>query len=187
MPSLGIKLDLSKVRFVGRADEIKQIQNIYKEVHQNETTSLLLVGGYSGTGKSLLVETFRDRLQQRASGEKGFYFISGKYEQNSMMMEPFLGLKQAFADLCTQLEFHRKDADAVGTQLQKTLGKDGIVVLARVIPGLYDLLEISSDASIEELDDGGSTLQRMLHVFRVFVKSIISATSKTLIISIDGT
>ena len=54
---------------------------------------LLVVGGYSGVGKSALVNEVHKSIS-----EKRAYFITGKYEQYQRTI-PYFALRKAFAEL----------------------------------------------------------------------------------------
>ena len=95
--------------FVGRESELKQLNFALQEAtattrdddyyeddgHGGASKfSMVLVGGYSGTGKSRLVETFRRRQQKRP-----LCFLSGKFEEE-LGASPYSAFGDALRDYC---------------------------------------------------------------------------------------
>ncbi|HLO49924.1 MAG TPA: serine/threonine-protein kinase PknK, partial [Kamptonema sp.] len=83
-------------KLYGREEKVDQLLSIFERVSQG-TTEMILVSGYSGIGKSALVnEVHKPIVQQRG------YFISGKFDQLKRNI-PYASLIQAFQDLIRQL------------------------------------------------------------------------------------
>lgn len=212
------KLDFSRVRLVGRAEEVAQMRDIYQQVLRNdneEASHVLLISGYSGCGKSRLVDAFVNKIASSDSSSL-FHYVSGKYQQASQIMEPFSGIKLAFANLCSQLLDDEKDKavrfetaetnateeeethfdNALGAELKGALGKD-IALLIRMVPELRYIVGTPSGGSDHDncmegdddeiLDDSETALQRVFSAFRVLVQSVIKTTDRPLIILLDGT
>jgi Nif-specific regulatory protein len=93
-----------------------------------QTAIMLLVAGYSGIGKtSLIQELYKPIVRQRG------YFISGKFDQVARSV-PFGALIQAFRGLVRQLLGEREERLTVWrARLSEALGANG-GVLAEVIP-----------------------------------------------------
>ncbi|MGR3302035.1 MAG: ATP-binding sensor histidine kinase [Candidatus Scalindua sp.] len=85
-------------KLYGRDEEIKQLLNSFDQVcNGNVRSTLMLVYGYSGIGKSSLINEVHKSLVR----EKG-YFISGKYDQFKRNI-PYSSFIQAFQGLMKQI------------------------------------------------------------------------------------
>jgi len=83
-------------KLYGRENEVAQLLNSFERVSQG-STEIMLVAGYSGIGKSALVnEVHKPIVRQRG------YFISGKFDQFKRNI-PYASWTQAFQELMRQL------------------------------------------------------------------------------------
>ncbi|NET02616.1 MAG: AAA family ATPase [Sphaerospermopsis sp. SIO1G1] len=83
-------------KLYGREQEVNQLLNTFDKVSQG-TTEIILVSGYSGIGKSALVnEIHKPITRQRGN------FIKGKFDQLQRDI-PYSAISQAFQDLIRQL------------------------------------------------------------------------------------
>ena len=83
-------------KLYGRQAEVAALLEAFERVAQG-TTELLLVAGFSGVGKTAVInEVHKPIVRQHG------YFIKGKFEQFGRNI-PFLGFVQAFRDLMGQL------------------------------------------------------------------------------------
>ena len=89
------KLQISQ-KLYGREEEVKQLLAIFESVSQG-ATEMTLVAGYSGIGKSALV----NEIHKPIVGKRGI-FISGKFEQFKRDI-PYASIIQAFQELMGQL------------------------------------------------------------------------------------
>lgn len=84
------------LKLYGRHEEIRRLLNAFERVAQG-ASEMMLVTGYSGIGKSALVqEVYKPITSQRG------YFISGKFDQFQRNV-PYFGLIQAFRALLRHL------------------------------------------------------------------------------------
>lgn len=83
-------------RLYGRKQQIETLMSVFKRVSQG-TTEMMLVTGYSGIGKSALVQV----LYKPIASQRG-YFISGKFDQFQGNI-PYSAVVNAFSDLTRQL------------------------------------------------------------------------------------
>jgi predicted ATPase/GAF domain-containing protein len=125
-------------KLYGREAELKELGSALDSACR-ETSSVILVAGYSGIGKTALVE----ELQGPVSARRG-YFITGKYDQY-LRTTPYTGITQAFSDLVSQVlaepersfgEWQDSIRSAVGD-----LGK----VVTDVIPALERVIGAQPD------------------------------------------
>ncbi|MEG5171534.1 AAA family ATPase [Microcoleus sp. B3-D7] len=113
-------------KLYGREREIDSLLTAFAQVSQQcqdvcATSSMMLISGYSGIGKSALVqELYKPITQQRG------YFISGKFDQYQRNI-PYSAIVSAFQDLAKQLlteseaqlkEWREKLLDALGINAQ---------------------------------------------------------------------
>lgn len=83
-------------KLYGREDQLNQLSATFERVSLG-TTEMMLVAGYSGVGKSALVnEVHKPIVRQRG------FFISGKFDQFKRDI-PYASLIQSFQDLIRQL------------------------------------------------------------------------------------
>ncbi len=83
-------------KLYGREQEVQQLLTSFERVSQG-ITEMILVTGYSGIGKSALV----NHIHKPIVHQQG-YFISGKFDQLKRDI-PYAALSQAFQDLIRQL------------------------------------------------------------------------------------
>jgi histidine kinase len=159
----------------GREKENEVLLAQFKKINLYSSKEILLVGGYSGVGKTSLIHEIHKPITE----EKGF-FIEGKFDQYQKNV-PYSAWIQAFemftnallsSDAATLLQWKKTILEFVGTN-----GK----VLIDVIPHLE--LIIGSQPEVSEL--GSIEAQnRFIYIFRQFLKAV-TAFEKPLVIFID--
>ncbi len=114
-------------KLYGRETEIAALMAGAERVSQG-TRELMLVAGYSGIGKSALVQEIYKPLTRQHG-----YFIAGKFDQFQRDI-PYASLIQAFQSLMRQLLTESEAAIATWrNKLVKALGSNGQVII-EVIP-----------------------------------------------------
>ncbi len=116
-------------KLYGRENEVQILLNAFERV-TNGSTELMLVAGFSGIGKTAVVnEIHKPIVKQRG------YFIKGKFDQFNRNI-PFSGFVQAFRELMGQL-LGESDTNLATwkAKILKALGDNG-QVLIDVIPEL---------------------------------------------------
>ncbi|NJN66373.1 MAG: AAA family ATPase [Chloroflexaceae bacterium] len=83
-------------KLYGREEETRQLLTAFERVSQG-STELILLSGYAGAGKTMLVQ----EIQKPVVRQRGF-FISGSFDQHTRGM-PYTAIVQAFAELIRQL------------------------------------------------------------------------------------
>jgi serine/threonine protein kinase len=148
-------------KLYGRDRELKELESAFESVCR-DTASIVFVGGYSGIGKTALVEEM-----QRPVSEKSGYFIEGKFDQ--LVTTPYSGIRQALAQfvsqILTQPETHLA---AWRSQILETVGPNGRV-LTDVVPSLE--LVIGPQPAVPELS-GQEVQNRFHYVFQRFFGAI---------------
>ena len=148
-------------KLYGRESERKELENAYESVCQ-DTSSIVFVGGYSGIGKTALVEEI-----QRPVSEKSGYFIEGKFDQ--LVTTPYAGISQGLdlfvSQLLTQTETRLA---AWRSKILEAVGPNGRV-LTDVIPSLE--LVIGPQPAVPDLS-AQEAQNRFNYVFQRFFGAI---------------
>ena len=123
-------------KLYGREQEIETLLTTFDRICDpgKSKTELMLIGGFSGIGKSALVnEIHKPILKKRG------YFISGKFDQFQINI-PFFAWLNAFQELIKQiLSEPEEKLQAIATKLQQVLGEEAQVIID-VIPELELLI-----------------------------------------------
>jgi predicted ATPase/class 3 adenylate cyclase len=119
-------------KLYGREKEIKFLSRLFNDCCNGKKSTLLL-SGYSGSGKSALIDT----LQKPVTQKKGF-FIRGKFDQISTNT-PYSTFAQAFSELIQII----KTGDEAYQQrwkkrIMEALG-NSVKILTEFIPGIEDI------------------------------------------------
>ncbi len=110
-------------KLYGREAEVRQLLATFEEITTGPS-QLLLVAGYSGIGKSALVQEIYKPIT-----EKRGYFITGKFDQFQRNV-PYSAVVQAFRDLVRQLLTEtRGDLEYWQTQILTAVGANGQVII----------------------------------------------------------
>ncbi|MEH1775337.1 trifunctional serine/threonine-protein kinase/ATP-binding protein/sensor histidine kinase [Nostoc sp.] len=152
-------------KLYGREPELETLLAAFDRI-TNGTTELMLVAGYSGVGKSALV----NEVHKPITAKRG-NFITGKYDQYQRNI-PYYAISQAFNDLCNQL---LTESESVLKQWQEKIlvavGNNG-QVLIDVIANLK--LVIGEQPPVAQV--GGQEAQNRFNlVFQNFIKAICQA------------
>jgi predicted ATPase/signal transduction histidine kinase/tRNA A-37 threonylcarbamoyl transferase component Bud32 len=161
-------------KLYGREPELETLLAAFDRI-TNGTNELMLVAGYSGVGKSALV----NEVHKPITAKRG-NFITGKYDQYQKNI-PYYAISQAFDELCNQL---LTESESILQQWQEKIsaavGKNG-QVLIDVIPNLK--LVIGEQPFVAQV--GGQEAQNRFNlVFQNFIKAICQA-EHPLILFID--
>jgi predicted ATPase len=145
----------------GRDRELKELERAFESVCRG-TTSIVFVGGYSGIGKTALVEEIR-----RPVSEKSGYFIGGKFDQ--LVTTPYAGISQALAQFVSQILTQSETGLAAWrSKILEAVGPNGRV-LTDVIPSLK--LVIGPQPAVPDLS-GQEAQNRFNYVFQRFFGAI---------------
>ncbi|MFK7952580.1 MAG: AAA family ATPase [Ekhidna sp.] len=161
-------------KLYGRENELDLLLNAFDRVSEGQLETVL-VGGYSGTGKSVLVhETHRPITAKRG------YFIEGKFDQ-FQRSKPYLAFVQAFTSFVSILLTEKKDRlEPLRQQIKSAVGEEG-KVLTELIPNL--VLLIGEQPSIPKLG-GLESQNRLNYLFSSFIK-VISTSDHPVVFFID--
>ena len=161
-------------KLYGRDSELQELVSAFKSACR-ETSAIIFVSGYSGIGKTALVEEI-----QRPVSEKRGYFIKGKFDQY-LKTTPYTAIAQAFAVFVSRiLAEPEKNFNKWQAEIQSAVGDLG-QVLTDVIPALEDLIGAQPD--VPQLG-GQEAENRFNYVFINFLLTV--ATEKhPLVLFID--
>lgn len=149
-------------KLYGRDKEVAQLLNAFERVSQGDT-ELFLISGYSGIGKTALVnEIYKPITRQRGK------FIKGKFDQLQRDI-PYFAISQAFQDLIDQvLSESEITLQAWKKKILEALGNNGQIIID-VIPELEKI--IGKQPIVEPLGEAENQnrfnlfFQRFLNIF----------------------
>jgi predicted ATPase/signal transduction histidine kinase len=120
-------------KLYGREEEVKTLLAAFERV-TNQQTELMLVAGFSGIGKTAIInEVHKPIVEQRG------YFIKGKFDQFNRNI-PFSAFVQTFRDLMGQLlSENDTQLSTWKTKILAALGDNGQVII-EVIPELEQII-----------------------------------------------
>jgi len=161
-------------KLYGRETEVETLLQAFERI-SNGTTEMMLVTGFSGIGKTVVVnEVHKPIVRQRG------YFIKGKFDQFNRNI-PFSAFVQAFRDLMGQL-LSESDKRLTNwqTQILQALGDNGQVII-EIIPELERI--IGQQPPAIELS-GNAAQNRFNLLFQKFVQ-IFTTKEHPLVIFLD--
>ncbi|MEP6486906.1 trifunctional serine/threonine-protein kinase/ATP-binding protein/sensor histidine kinase [Microcoleus vaginatus GB2-A3] len=147
-------------KLYGRENEVETLLEAFDRVSSG-TTEMMLVAGFSGIGKTAVV----NEVQKPIVRQRG-YFIKGKFDQFNRNI-PFSAFVQAFRDLMGQLLSESDEQlKQWQTKILQALG-DNAQVIIEVIPELEKIIGQQSPAL--ELS-GNAAKNRFNLLFQNFIK-----------------
>ncbi|WP_392534047.1 AAA family ATPase [Nostoc sp. C117] len=149
-------------KLYGRQTEVNILLNAFERI-SNGQTEMMLVSGYSGIGKSCLV----NEIHKPIVGQRG-YFISGKFDQFKRNI-PYASLIQAFQELMRQLLTESAESlQNWKSKILTALGQNAQIIID-VIPEVECI--IASQLAVPQLGAAESqnrfnrVFQQFIHVF----------------------
>lgn len=134
-------------RLYGRSAEVETLLTAFKRVRQG-SCEMMLVKGYSGIGKSRLVQEISQQIAR-----EGGYFITGKFDHFQGKM-PYSAVFRAFQELVRQLLTQTQGVlNRWKEKLLAALGPDGQVIID-VIPEVE--LIVGQQPPVQSLARGSS-------------------------------
>lgn len=161
-------------KLYGREREVAQIIRAFQGCAEG-AQKLLLVEGYSGSGKTALVH----EVHRPITASRG-YFCSGKFDQ-LQRATPYFAFLEAFRDLVdTLLSEDEARLRILRERLHEALGEEGRV-LTNVLPNLEHI--IGEQPPVPQV--GGAEAQNRFHyVFRKFVR-VLCTPEHPVVIFVD--
>ncbi len=167
------KLEIPE-KLYGRTEEINTLLTAFEQVSQG-SKELILVVGYSGIGKSALVNEVHKPIVQKRG-----YFISGKFDQFKRNI-PYASLIQAFQELVKELFMESTDELAIWREKLLLALTPNAQIIIDVIPEIE--LIIGKQPGIPELGSTESQ-NRFNLVFLKFI-GVFAQKSHPLVIFLD--
>jgi predicted ATPase/signal transduction histidine kinase len=161
-------------KLYGREKEVSLISNGFERISYGKT-EVTLIAGYSGVGKTSLVNEIHKSIVQKRG-----YFVSGKSDKLKRDI-PLGSLIQAFRKLMQQILTEEHELiDSIKYQLIRSLKKN-VRLIIEVIPELE--LIVGKYPEVEELPVADSK-NRFIRVFENFIK-VFANNQSPLVIFID--
>ena len=174
------RLVFTKEVLYGRDQELEQLRKKFEQFlsssHNESSSEVVFIQGFSGTGKSHLVAKFRAEIGSKC------YFIDGKYDEGSHA-EPFSAITAAITKLCDEVLYPRKrhcESSAkepsdlgIGQRIFKALGCTEGKLLLDMIPKLKEIIRIDAQKQHESQTPGSSDGSA-----RVFLQGTASVKTK---------
>ena len=163
------------VKLYGRDSERERLYAAFERIVSEGGPELLLVSGYSGIGKSVLVQ----ELQKPVVHEKGF-FLSGKFEQYKRDI-PYFTFGQAFQGLVRQILAESEvRLEAIRRRLLDALGPNGQLIV-EMVPQVE--LVIGKQPAVSPLAPGDAQT-RFNTTFSQFV-TVLASKEHPLVLFLD--
>lgn len=149
-------------KLYGREADIRLLLDAFERVNRG-TREAILVSGYSGVGKSVLVA----EIHKPVTGYRG-YFLSGKFDQFRQNL-PYSAFQDALKEFVGLLLTEAPDTFAQWKErIARAVGDLG-KVLTTLVPSLE--LVLGPQPDVPELE-GAEAQNRFLYVFRLFLNTI---------------
>ncbi len=162
-------------RLFGRANEVAELESWLDKAAAGHT-SLVLVQGFSGVGKSSLIQELRTPINERRG-----YLATGKFDQLDRG-SGYHAVTAALRDLVRQLL--TEDDERVKQwrdDLRSTLG-DGAGALTRVVPELVALI---GDVAVPEALEAASARNRFNRLVELLLDTIAGPESAVVLVLDD--
>eukprot|EP00566_Odontella_aurita_P003945 CAMPEP_0113548892 /NCGR_PEP_ID=MMETSP0015_2-20120614/13136_1 /TAXON_ID=2838 /ORGANISM="Odontella" /LENGTH=1244 /DNA_ID=CAMNT_0000449553 /DNA_START=102 /DNA_END=3833 /DNA_ORIENTATION=+ /assembly_acc=CAM_ASM_000160 len=164
-------LDMNQDALYGREGEILKLLCAYDQVidpgRTDRKSSMVLISGYSGTGKSSLVR----KVECEYTG-KGARFVSGKFDA-MQQMQPLSAIMNALNEYCGLLANNTDQINHNRTAIRNALGSEG-QVLADLIPNLRKILPDVVDCTPSARVVGREAQHRLVFLVRMLLRSTCS-------------
>ena len=161
-------------KLYGREKEVNVLLNAFDRVCEGGK-ELVLVSGYSGVGKSALV----NQIHTPVIKQKG-YFISGKFDQ-FQCATPYSAISQALNQFCEYILSENEETLAAWKKtILQAAGNNG-QILVELIPDLEKVTGVQSEAAEVDVQQAQN---RFEFVFQRFIEAI-SQKEHPLVLFID--
>lgn len=161
-------------KLYGRESQVNELLAAFERVTSG-TSEMMLVSGYSGIGKSVLVNEVNKPITRRQG-----YFISGKFDQLKRNI-PYASLIQAFAYLMRYLLTENNEKiESWREKILSALGTNGKVI-TDVIPEVELIIGIQPDVAQIGATESQNRFNR---VFKEFIQ-VFTQKQHPLVIFLD--
>ena len=171
------QLQFRQNRLYGRQKEVSLLSDAFSRVSADGNEAFF-IGGFSGSGKTRLVETVI-RLVEISGG----YVIKLKFDH--VKGRPLLELISAFNGLCSLIRKNKspQELQIIVSQLTESVGSD-LTMLGRLLPNVYSL--IPKGQLKQARGQGGSRMnfKSVRFILRQFMR-VVSSKSYPVMIFLD--
>ena len=193
------RLNFSKLDLYGRETEVVKLNQALEQSIQSK--QLVLLSGYSGTGKSRLAKTLKHEVKRMNKKNKqnedvgttgtaatqGLY-VEGKFDQNVRNNQPYSGIASASAMICAKLlslvgSGNNADGDqrnlllfqTIQNRINENLSSEQISLLVKVFPILEEIMLNRENTNQQRNHQNSNPLDtklRLNYAFCRFIKVI---------------
>jgi len=178
------RLDFGQCKVPGREEHIESLHKVYNSVsrglgrrmekRQGET-SVAIIGGSSGTGKSTLIKQFQVELHEKSQLPEGRsmpFFIEGKFDE-LVSADPFSAIVQAFTSFAEDMKQRdTQELDRIRSCIQKQLGTEASI-LTMVVPMLKVVIDCDDESGTKGSKE--NAMNKLKYIFQTFVGAISTA------------
>lgn len=148
-------------KIYGRDQEIERLLSVFRNVSDGSTTSVVLVGGYSGVGKTSLINEIHKPIVERQG-----YFISGKFDQFKRNI-PYSSIVQALEEMVQKILVGEEDEiDIWKDKILKATGKIARIIID-VIPDVELIIGEQPEVPVLPQEEAQNRFNR---VFMNFIR-----------------
>ena len=177
------RLSLPEGKLYGHDEHFKTLHTTFETSLGNANKrSIAMVCGDSGTGKSSLVEKLQGPLAEQ-NGRVIWCKFDAMDQSQSMLL-----IFRAFNDYCRSLlSAETLILIEVRKELRLALGNNASVLLDLLpdLKGVYGPIAESADSSSADAVGGRNVLDRFLHYFRIFVRTVAKQNHPVILVVDD--
>ncbi len=172
------QLQFRQNRLYGREKEVALLSDAFSRVSA-VGSEVIFVGGFSGSGKTRLVETVI-RLVEISGG----YVIKLKFDQ--VKRRPLLELISAFNGMCSTIRNKRspQELQIIVSELTESVGSD-LTMLGRLLPNVYSLLPRGQPKQAQGQGGNRMNFQSVCFILRQFMRVVSSKSSPVMLFMDD--
>ena len=161
------QLQIRQNRLYGREKEVSLLSDAFNRVSADGNEAFF-IGGFSGSGKTRLVETVMKLVEV-----SGGYVVKLKFDQ--VKGSPLLELITAFNGLCSLIRKKQspQELQTIISQLTESVGSD-LTVLGRLLPNVYNLLPQGQLKEAREHGGERMNFQSVCFILRQFMRVVSS-------------
>lgn len=150
-------------KLYGRENELSTLLNSFEQISKTGKSELVLISGYSGIGKTALVNELHKPIVKAAG-----FFISGKFDQYKRDI-PYYTIAEAFKGLIKNILFEPENKITIWKHLlNQALGINGQIIID-IIPQLELIIGAQPPLAIVSPKEGeirfNSVLEKFIQVF----------------------